>query len=401
MPSKDENIDALEDLIIDNPDLERLEELLAQFNIFEVLGAVNQEVRHSDFLSYLLNPQETHGLGDYFVRKFLQSTIKKGELEGEAITGIDLAIWDLSGFEVRREWQSIDLLLVSEDLSLVIIIENKVGSGEHSNQLQRYYDIIEREFPTWKHLGVYLTPEGDFPSDDHYLPISYQAVCEIIEGIIEGRGTSLGPDVLTLMKHYTKMLRRHIVSGSELEQLCHRIYKKHQKALDLIYEYRPDLQSEIYEFMTGLISENEHLHLDSSSKSYIRFFPNAWSKSSVLLQGEGWISSNQILAFEIQNYPNSLKLSLYIGPGEKKVRERLYAMVKRHMDIFKPSRRQLTSMYLSIYRISLLTSRDYSDVISIDDVKEKVRSKWRHFLDHQLPELIAVINDQDWIWEEK
>lgn len=96
MPSNDENIDALEDLIIDNPDLERLEELLAQFNIFEVLGAVNQEVRHSDFLSYLMNPQENHGLGDYFIRKFLQSVIKKGGFEESSITGIDLAIWDLS-----------------------------------------------------------------------------------------------------------------------------------------------------------------------------------------------------------------------------------------------------------------------------------------------------------------
>lgn len=266
--------------------------------------------------------------------------------------------------------------------------------------MQRYYDIVEREFPTWKHLGVYLTPEGDSPTDDHYLPISYQAVCEIIEGIIEGRGTSLGPDVLTLMKHYTTMLRRHIVSGSELEQLCHRIYKKHQKALDLIYEYRPDLQSEIYDFMTQMISENRNLHLDSSSKSYIRFFPNAWSKYSVLHQGEGWTSSNQILIFEVQNHPNSLRLSLIIGPGEKEIREKLYAMVKSFPRLFKPSRRQLTSMYLSVYRISLLIKKDYSDIVSFDAIEHKIINKWQHFSDQKLPEILAIIDNQDWIWEE-
>ena len=52
----------LEALIVDNPDLERLEALLEQFNIFEALGAVRVELRHSDFLAFLLNPNQSHGL---------------------------------------------------------------------------------------------------------------------------------------------------------------------------------------------------------------------------------------------------------------------------------------------------------------------------------------------------
>jgi hypothetical protein len=46
----------LEAFIVDNPELERLEDLLSEFNLFEALGAVRQEIRHSDFLSYLLDP---------------------------------------------------------------------------------------------------------------------------------------------------------------------------------------------------------------------------------------------------------------------------------------------------------------------------------------------------------
>lgn len=55
--------ESLEAFVTDNPDLEHLEALLAQFNIFEAIGTVRHEVRHSDFLAYLLNPQENHGLG--------------------------------------------------------------------------------------------------------------------------------------------------------------------------------------------------------------------------------------------------------------------------------------------------------------------------------------------------
>ncbi|MBI3980347.1 MAG: hypothetical protein HY331_19405 [Chloroflexi bacterium] len=48
---------ALEVLVVDNPDLERLEALLDQFNISEAVGALRQELRHSDFLAFLLNPR--------------------------------------------------------------------------------------------------------------------------------------------------------------------------------------------------------------------------------------------------------------------------------------------------------------------------------------------------------
>ena len=63
-----QDLEALEALVVDNPDLERLEALLDEFNIFEAIGAVRVELRHSDFLAFLLNPTQNHGLGDAFVK---------------------------------------------------------------------------------------------------------------------------------------------------------------------------------------------------------------------------------------------------------------------------------------------------------------------------------------------
>ena len=54
---------ALEDFVVGNPELEELEALLSQFNLFEAIGAVRMEVRHSDFLAFLLDPAQKHGLG--------------------------------------------------------------------------------------------------------------------------------------------------------------------------------------------------------------------------------------------------------------------------------------------------------------------------------------------------
>jgi hypothetical protein len=41
----------LEDLVVDNQELERLEALLGQFNLFEALGVERRELRHSDFVA--------------------------------------------------------------------------------------------------------------------------------------------------------------------------------------------------------------------------------------------------------------------------------------------------------------------------------------------------------------
>jgi len=399
MMANEESLAALENFIVNNPDLERLELLLAQFNIFEVMGAVHQELRHSDFLSYLLKPQESHGLGDYFVRHFLQTVVSEQEYENLPFTGIDLDVWDLSDLSVRREYHGIDILLLSEKQNFSVIIENKVESGEHSNQLSRYYSQIQKEFPDWKKLGVFLTPDGETASDNRYLPISYLSVCELIEDIIHSRESSIGPDVLTLMAHYTRMLRRHIVTGSEIEELCQRIYQKHQKALDMIYENRPDLQSEIYSLMMSLVKNEENLILDDCIKTEVRFFPKALEGAYMLEKTGDWTSTNRILLFIIHNYTNSLKVGLFICPGKQEIREKLFEIVQKDDELFNPSRSQLTKRHLTIYKLQLLTGNELIRAASMEDVEDKILQKWQHFLNNDLPNLIKVFQEQDWIWE--
>lgn len=44
-----------------------------RFNIFQILGLSTSEVRlHSAFIAELLNPKGTHGLGDVFLRLFIE-----------------------------------------------------------------------------------------------------------------------------------------------------------------------------------------------------------------------------------------------------------------------------------------------------------------------------------------
>ena len=112
------SIKILEEFLNNNDDLEQLESIANEFNIFSSLGIINTEIRHSRFLSWLLNPKESHGLGEYYLKSFLKNVVFNSgnilnvEFEQPSIFEIDE--FDLDDLEVYTEWKSIDILLKDE-----------------------------------------------------------------------------------------------------------------------------------------------------------------------------------------------------------------------------------------------------------------------------------------------
>src|SRR5438045_1805150 len=95
------DLGALQDFLVENGDLEHLEALLDRFNIFEAVGVVRQELRHSDFLAFPLDPQQSHGLGALFATRLLQRALRSTTA---SLRPIDLELWSLERLEIRREW---------------------------------------------------------------------------------------------------------------------------------------------------------------------------------------------------------------------------------------------------------------------------------------------------------
>jgi hypothetical protein len=396
MRNADADIKALEGFVVDNPELERLEQLLGQFNLFEALGVVHVEVRHSDFLAFLLAPSESHGLGDLFAKRLLQKALTASAAQSLPITLIDLDTWDLDELIVLREWQNIDLLLLDQRNQLVIIIENKVHSSEHSEQLQRYWRTIQEHYPNWRVLGLFLSPEADPPTDDNYIAIGYASVCEILEHLTNTRITILNSDVRVAITHYTQMLRRHIMSESEIAELCQRIYRKHKRAIDLIYEYRPDQQVAIREILEKLITSEPSFILDHCSKSYIRFTVKDWDEP-LLRQGEGWTPTGRMLLFQFNNLEDRLWFYLMIGPGPVEVRQKLHDMAHAHKPPFKPMYRALNKKWNSIFDRQILSPSTYEGTTA-DEKEAEIRKKWAHFLEHDLPQMRSILKSEAWIW---
>jgi len=89
------------------------------------------------------------------------------------------------------------------------------------------------------------------------------------------------------------------MSESDIADLCRKIYKQHRQAIDLIYEHRPDLRSDIEAYLTQLIQESpesQNLELDSIQGRWIRFAPKEWDE--LIFQStcsSGWSTKNRAL----------------------------------------------------------------------------------------------------------
>jgi hypothetical protein len=291
---------------------------------------------------------------------------------------------------VRREWQGIDVLLIDHQNHFVVLVENKVGSSEHSDQLARYWRTAQEYFPGWSRVGVFLSPEALTPTHEDYIPFGYDQLCWLVESIIEARGNGLPQDVRMMMQHYSQMLRRHFMETSEIAELARRIYQKHQKALDLIYEYRPDRQAQIRDILVSLIRETPELIEDHMTKGWFLFGLTRWDTVSGLKEGAGWTKSGRMLLFEVQNDPTRVSLKLTIGPGPEQTRARLFEVALANKPVFKTSQSTLGRMWNMIYQRTLLAGTKLQED-DIESISEHLRREWRQFVEQALPQIEAKL----------
>ncbi|WP_071191639.1 PD-(D/E)XK nuclease family protein [Trichormus sp. NMC-1] len=380
----------LESFIVDNEDLEELEAKLAEFNIFEAIGVVRQEIRHSNFLAFLLDPSQNHRLDDIFLKRFLKRVLLETDNPTNTnytkISPVDIDIADLTDSEIRREWQNIDILIHSPRNKLICAIENKIDSGEHSNQLERYQNIIDIEYKNYRKILIYLTPEGSLSSKANWRIYSYSQVIQIIDSICKSYKSILGADIYTLMTHYSTLIRRYIVSDSEIAELCRKIYFKHRQALDLIIEHRPDLQSEIVveikKLLNPLIESNE-IFADFWNKGYTSFGAKHW---------ENKLGSRVMIYFQFENLPSSLSMRVQIGPSDnKEIRQKIFELLQKqdYSKIFKKTR--LSSKWTTIYNKQILNNIDYEDG-DIENIIKKIQDFWQDFSKNDFVAIEQIIS---------
>ena len=157
------------------------------FNVFNILRLDTNETRtHSAFIAELLDPNGAHGLGDAFLKAFLETLAwEEFELDTQSAK-VDMEFPIGFKNEDCSEGGRLDILITAKDKA--ILIENKIYAGDQENQLIRYFNYGRSQYAD-KFRLIYLTLDGHDASEcsakntnqnlspkQGYYPISYDGV---------------------------------------------------------------------------------------------------------------------------------------------------------------------------------------------------------------------------------
>lgn len=207
--------------------------------IFDILGIMRNENVHSNFLAWLLNSEQHHGLNNYPIRKFLEMIVMslfdcqytKGKTNLFPEYLIDYIItgnYEVVDIKVEREkvidnskridiFIDLNIKIDSEDSKITnikVILENKVYSKEHSEQTVQYYEWANKNYKDNSELiFLYLSPLSNSELHDlseqqcqckEYIQINYQY---LVDYILEPcKMQQLSPEASSLIDNYLRCL---------------------------------------------------------------------------------------------------------------------------------------------------------------------------------------------------
>lgn len=379
--------------LVDDPNFRSIDHQLSRFNIFEAIGAIRGELRHSEFLSFLLSPTRSHGLSSEFLIQFIRSALSKAPHERRPINSLELLVSDLDDAIVYREQDNIDLLIELPSLKLVVVIENKIGAAVGNGQLARYKAASRLRYPDYRHLFILLTPDGIEPDEDDYVGLSYSDIADLVE-LLANRTDRVSQDVIIILNHYTEMLRRHIVEDEKLNALVRQLYVRHKDAFDFVFNKRPQSDN-LLDGVRSLLAAYSTLAEDRHSPSILRFAPVKWASEPLFnnCPEERWTHTRRNLIFELKwnRETDRIVIALVSGPADPSLRTKLYAFAVDRPKLFIGLVKPMGAKTATIFQRELI-SATMAAGLEQDEKLETLNIKLKDFLDNEFGKLVSELS---------
>ncbi len=203
---------------------------IRECNVFSILCIENNEIRHSNFLGYLLDEERNGCIKKQFIKRFVKEVIKD-----EAQKKVFLkSISQETTCEVYREYTNtsinksqMDLLIVFPNAG-VIAVENKVKAEESPTQLDKYYDLAKdkaRGMTYPNPILVLLSPDGrgtQYARKAEWQPLSYKEIQRMLKEIeknINGRKTGkYREENSRLINDYLEVLKMKVINDGKRKE---------------------------------------------------------------------------------------------------------------------------------------------------------------------------------------
>ena len=351
-------------------------------NVFYATGMTTQEIKHSAFLAWLINPKQSHDLGNLFLSFLLQRLIERNNefdnvksnseiLYNQGFSSLSEFSDFLSAQDISVETEKtitspdsrIDIFIQSFSTDTTIIVENKIFTSTHDDQLKRYQD--ESALYKGKKIYIYLTPHGDIPTgidgdyQSEWCVLSYKDISDITKKILkETQNNRKHTRLKFLMEDYVKMIDTNVLKNNDnLRLLCKQIKEKHADAIELLLNYT-DNTEQVVNFAYKWIMDN----IPTISKTYVKnkvfcgytkpieeFYVKNGCKMDIT---DSWFK------FQFQLYCNPDGYTgMLMGIGKETDKEWTYPDMEIRK-ILMPNKK-MTNKYCTLYSFCLLTADEF------------------------------------------
>lgn len=275
------------------------------FNILEITGMGEHEIRHSNLLSWFFGDNE-HGLRYKIFEGFLEKVIENNS-DCEFIDELKYYLYlndKERNLTIYREKNSIDILIVDESNKFVFTIENKLNAperidGKDGGQLKKYYEYINKNYrDKYKKYFIYLTIDNSYPSEGNegWLLATHEMVGQTVEQILTKNNVNKQTNLL-LSSYLDLLKRRNIMEDKKLEKICEQIWAKNTKALDILYNYR---KTDLDRFYDIVLEDKRFDIYDDGS-----IMTNMHNLLSSCITGKKWEDSeNYTIEIQFKKYKN-------------------------------------------------------------------------------------------------
>ena len=354
---------------------------------------------HSSIISWLLDPSAHHRHAEHFIAALLDSTMAPARL-------LD-ANWGAA--QVSQEWENVvdgqrgylDILILNQNHKILIAIENKTFSQEHSNQLTRYRRALADDYPDFARHHIFLSPAGVSPylerDRKYWQPASYSVIHDAIQQVLE---TGIAnPDAHALLQIYATTLRRNVMPDTSLNQQARRIYLEHWEAIHRIMDNIPDWIYETKPMLREAVAKHPIWKLDLDTTQYVSFRAADWYEFPSSRTGTGWApESDALLLFQLRFDGDLPYLDLELSPadpGNVKIREILFDALRQNPAILKPTRNSLTDGRMTLHEEPhhILEPADYGPGWDDGSARRKIEDWIDKFANEKFPEMNRIIVD--------
>lgn len=315
-------------LIMKDADFRQISEQKDVYCPFAALGAARMEIRHSNFLANLINPNENHGFGDLLLKGFLEALL--GQTDVTELL-LDLHLTDLSDAVVLREWKDVDLLVrlprSSKKQDLIFAIEIKIEANESQGQLKKYEEAVTEAWPQARTLFFFLTPDHAEASRETWVDVPFSEVLNEFErSLALGEGQS---DARRLAELYIQMMRRNYVADEKMNDLAAQIWGRHRAALEFLIEHQPNAASELLvavktsNYLEIITQKLEELRFDltfeveQESSRFLRLSVKEWDAAKGMKTSS---AEGRLLILEVEFHNGGVHARWVVGRGPQEYR---------------------------------------------------------------------------------